>query len=64
MKILELMHSDIHMLMTTMFIGGIRYFLTFIDNFSHKILVYMLKVKKQGVALKNGKPWWRGNQSK
>ncbi len=44
-KLLELVHSDVCRLMKTTFRGGARYFVTFIDNFSKKTHVYLLKVK-------------------
>lgn len=46
-KILELMHFDICGAMKMMPIGGAMYFLTFIDNFSRKIWVYVLKAKNK-----------------
>ena len=63
-KILELVHSDIYRPMKTPFIGGARYFLTFIDNSLRKIWLYMLKSKIEVLEdSKNGKPRWIGNQS-
>ena len=44
-KVLELVHSDVCGPMKTTSIGGARYFLTFIDDFSRKIWVYVLKRK-------------------
>ena len=49
-KILELVHSDVCGPMKTPSIGGARYFLTFIDDFSRKIWVYVLKSKKEVLA--------------
>ena len=46
-KPLELVHSDVCGPMKTTSIGGARYFLTFIDDFSRKIWVYMLKYKSE-----------------
>jgi negative regulator of sigma E activity len=44
-KLLELVHSDVCELMKTTSHGGTRYFVIFIDNFSRKIHVYILKMK-------------------
>src|SRR5450631_1333284 len=49
-KILELVHSDVCGPMKTPSIGGARYFLTFIDDFSRKIWVYVLKSKSEVLA--------------
>ena len=49
-KILKLVHSDVCGPMKTMFIGGARYFFTFIDNFSRKIWVYVLQAKSEVLA--------------
>ena len=46
-KILELVHSSVCRLMTSISIGGVRYFLTFIDNFLCKICMYVLKTKNE-----------------
>jgi len=44
-KPLELIHSDLCGPMQTLSIGGSKYFLSFIDDFSRKIWVYFLKNK-------------------
>jgi transposase InsO family protein len=44
-KLLELVHSDVCGLMKTTSRGGARYFVTFIDDFSRKAHVYLLKAK-------------------
>jgi hypothetical protein len=44
-QLLEIVHTDVCGPMKTTSHGGARYFLTFIDNFSRKIHVYLLKVK-------------------
>ncbi len=44
-KLLELVHNDVCGLMKTTSCGGARYFVTFIDDFSRKIHVYLLKAK-------------------
>ena len=49
-KILKLVHSDIWWPIKTISIGGVRYFLTFIDDFSCKIWMYVLKAKKEVLA--------------
>jgi transposase InsO family protein len=49
-KILELVHSDVCGPTKTASIGGARYFLTFIDDFSSKIWVYVLKSKSEVLA--------------
>ena len=49
-KILELVHSNVCGLMKTPSIEDARYFFTFIDDFSRKIWVYVLKSKKEVLA--------------
>ena len=44
-KALEIVHSDVCGPMRTTSIGGARYFVTFIDDLSRKVWVYMLKSK-------------------
>jgi hypothetical protein len=44
-KLLELVHSDVCGSMKTTSHGGARYFVTFIDDFSRKTHVYLLKAK-------------------
>jgi len=44
-KLLELVHSDVCEPMKTTSRGGARYFVTFIDDFSRKTHVYLLKAK-------------------
>jgi hypothetical protein len=44
-KLLELVHSDVCEPMKTTSCGGARYFVTFIDDFSRKTHVYLLKAK-------------------
>ncbi len=44
-KLLELVHSDVCEPMRITFHGGTRYFVIFIDNFSRKTHVYILKMK-------------------
>jgi hypothetical protein len=44
-KLLELVHSNVCGSMKTTSSGGARYFVTFIDDFSRKTHVYLLKVK-------------------
>jgi hypothetical protein len=44
-KILELVHSNVCGLMKTPSHGGARYFVTFLNDFSRKIHVYLLKAK-------------------
>ncbi len=44
-KLLELVHSDVCGLMKATSRGGARYFITFIDDFSKKTHVYLLKTK-------------------
>ena len=50
-KILELVYSDVCGPIKTSSIGDARYFLTFIDNFSRKIWVYVFKSKKEVLAM-------------
>ena len=42
---LELVHTDVCGSMNISSIGGNNYFLTFIDDFSRKTLIYLLKSK-------------------
>jgi hypothetical protein len=44
-KLLELVHSDVCGSMKTTSRGGAQYFVTFIDDFSRKMHVYLLRVK-------------------
>ena len=44
-KPLEIIHSDACGPMSTTSLGGARYFLTYIDDYSRKVWVYMLKAK-------------------
>jgi hypothetical protein len=46
-KLLELVHSDVCRPMKTTSHDGARYFVTFIDDFSRKIHVYLLKAKRE-----------------
>ncbi len=48
-KLLELVHSDVCRPMKTTSRGGARYFVTFIDDFSTKTHVYLLKAKRRSV---------------
>ena len=54
-KPLELVHSDVCGPMKTLSIGGARYFLTFIDDFTRKVWVYALKTKNE--VLERFKAW-------
>lgn len=45
--VLDLIHSDLCGPMETMSFGGARYFLTFVDDFTHKAFVYLLKTKDE-----------------
>ena len=54
-KVLELVHSDVCGPMRTTSMGGARYFLTFIDDFSRKTWVFMLKCKSD--VLERFKAW-------
>ncbi len=42
-KPLEIVHSDVCSPMTSTSLGGARYFVTYIDDFSRKVWVYLLK---------------------
>jgi hypothetical protein len=44
-KPLEIVHSDVCGPMRTTSMGGARYFVTFIDDFSRRVWIYMLKTK-------------------
>lgn len=46
-QLLELVHSDICGPMSARSMGGYRYFITFIDDFSRKTFVYFLKEKSE-----------------
>ncbi|MCF7184086.1 DDE-type integrase/transposase/recombinase, partial [Corynebacterium sp. MC-13] len=46
-ELLELVHSDLCGPMKTMTLGGVLYFVTFIDDCSRKLWVYILKTKDQ-----------------
>lgn len=44
-KPLEIVHLDVCGLMRNMFVGRVKYFITFIDDFSRNVWVYMIKSK-------------------
>ena len=44
---LELVHSDLCGPMKTASLGGAKYFVTFIDDFSRKVWIYLLKDKSK-----------------
>lgn len=46
-NILDFVHSDLVGLMESKSIGGARYILTFIDDYSRKIFVYFIKEKSE-----------------
>lgn len=46
-NILDLVHADLCGDMEEKSIGGTRYFLTFIDDFSRKVFIYFLKTKSE-----------------
>jgi hypothetical protein len=45
-KPLEIVHSDVCGPMRTTSLGGARYFVTYIDDFSRNVWVYLLKSKR------------------
>lgn len=49
-KVLALVHSDLCGPMQTQSIGGSKYFLTFVDDFSRKLFIYLLSAKSQTFA--------------
>ena len=46
-ELLELIHSDIYGLMSTLVIGGYSYFITFTNDFSRYGHVYLMKYKSE-----------------
>jgi hypothetical protein len=48
-NLLDLIHSDLMGPMETKSIGGARYILSFIDNHSKKVFVYLLKQKTEAI---------------
>lgn len=48
-QLLETVHSDICGPMETTSLGGAKYFITFIDDFSKKVFVYFLKKKSEAL---------------
>ena len=55
-RLLELVHSDLCGPMPVASLGGSRYFITFIDDFSRKVWLYFLKEKSEAFeAFKNFK---------
>lgn len=46
-ELLELIHSDVCGPMETLSLGGARYYVTFIDDFSRKVFVYTIKNKSE-----------------
>lgn len=49
-KLLELVHSDLCGPMSTSTFGGAKYILTFIDDWSRYLVVYLIKLKSQTLA--------------
>jgi transposase InsO family protein len=49
-QVLDLVHSNVYK-MSVRSMGGAKYFFTFIDNFSRKIWVYVLKSKDQVLSV-------------
>jgi len=63
-QILDYIHSDLWGPSPTVSYGGALYFLTFIDDFSRKFWVYMLKIKMMYLMfLNNLKQWWKIKQA-
>jgi hypothetical protein len=59
-QLLEIVHTDVCGPMKTTSHGGARYFLTFIDDFSRKTHVYLLKAKEKRLKSSNNtRRWWR-----
>lgn len=46
-KVLELIHSDICGPLEVKSVGGARYFLTFVDDYTRKVFIYLLKNKSE-----------------
>ncbi len=44
-QILELVHSDIYRPFKVQSLGGVKYFVTFMDNYSHNTWFYMMMEK-------------------
>ena len=60
---LELVHLDICGLMPTTSLGGVRYFLTFIDDYSRKVWIYPIKEKFRHLqSSNNSRNWWSDRQ--
>lgn len=49
-KRLEIVHSDICGPISTNSLGGKRYFITFIDDFSRKVFIYFLRTKSEALS--------------
>ena len=49
-KLLQVIHSDVCGSMQTTTFGGSRYFVNFIDDFSHWCVVFLLRNKSEVVA--------------
>ena len=60
-KPLELVHSDVCGKMKNKSLSGKQYFVSFIDDYSLLVWVYVLKHKSRNSG--NGKPWLRENLS-
>ena len=60
-NILEYVHSDLWgSSSNSESLGGCKYFISFIDDFSKKVWVFFLKTKDEDfLRLKNGKKWLR-----
>lgn len=50
-NLLEIIHSDIAGPFETRSLGGAKYFLTFIDDFSRKVFIYFLKEKSEVIDI-------------
>lgn len=61
-NILDMIHADLCGSMESISIGGAKYFLTFIDDFSRKTFIYFLKSKKEVVNKFIEFKMWAENQ--
>jgi hypothetical protein len=46
-RVLDIMHSDVCGLMSTNSLRGYVYYVSFVDDYSHKIWIYLLKEKNE-----------------
>ena len=63
--VLEYVHTDVWGPSPCQSLGGARYFVSFIDDFSRKVCVYFLQSKSETLAnFESGNLWLRSSQGR